>query len=188
VLPISAHAKGVLPIPASASDEVDAAKVENPELTELKASLADTQPIGSLAASTKTLDQAKALLTFVDGIADKSLRNTVTLTAARGRGKSASLGLAIAAAVSYGCVPPFQQEPQGVPRRRPGRRVKEESCLPPPLFFCEFKICKTSCQGELLSATSLESNRFLIQPSKIVEFYIFFLLYNGRARWTYSLI
>jgi N-acetyltransferase 10 len=46
--------------------------------------------------------QAKALLTFVDAISEKTLRSTVTLTAARGRGKSAALGLAIAAAIAYG--------------------------------------------------------------------------------------
>lgn len=48
------------------------------------------------------LRQAKALLTFVEAISDKTLRSTITLTAARGRGKSAALGLAIASAVAYG--------------------------------------------------------------------------------------
>jgi len=48
--------------------------------------------------------QAKAILTFVDAISEKTLRTTVALTAARGRGKSAALGLAIAAAVAYGYV------------------------------------------------------------------------------------
>ena len=50
----------------------------------------------------RTLDQAKALLKFVDAIAEKTLKSTVSLTAARGRGKSAALGLAIAAAVGFG--------------------------------------------------------------------------------------
>ena len=50
----------------------------------------------------RTLDQAKALLKFVEAISEKSLRSTVSLTAARGRGKSAALGLAIAAAVGFG--------------------------------------------------------------------------------------
>ena len=36
--------------------------------------------------------QAKALLTFVEAAADKSLRCTVALTAGRGRGKSAAIG------------------------------------------------------------------------------------------------
>jgi N-acetyltransferase 10 len=33
------------------------------------------------------LDQAKALLEFIDAITDKKLDRTVSLTAARGRGK-----------------------------------------------------------------------------------------------------
>ena len=48
------------------------------------------------------MDQAKALLKFVEAISEKTLRSTVSLTAARGRGKSAALGLAIAAAVGFG--------------------------------------------------------------------------------------
>lgn len=48
------------------------------------------------------MDQAKAVLTFAEAIAEKTLRSTVALTAGRGRGKSAALGLAIAAAVGYG--------------------------------------------------------------------------------------
>lgn len=72
------------------------------ELQSIKESLADTQPVGSLVTLAKTVDQAKALLTFVDAIAEKTLQSTVTLTAARGRGKSAALGVAIAAAVAHG--------------------------------------------------------------------------------------
>jgi len=48
--------------------------------------------------------QAKAVVKFVDAIAEKTLRTTVTMTAARGRGKSAALGLAIAGAVAMGSV------------------------------------------------------------------------------------
>lgn len=48
--------------------------------------------------------QARAILTFVEAISEKTLRSTVTLTAARGRGKSAALGLAMAAAIAYGLV------------------------------------------------------------------------------------
>jgi N-acetyltransferase 10 len=72
------------------------------ELADLKSSLADTQPVSSLLSTAKTLDQARALLTFIEAIAEKSLRSTVTLTASRGRGKSAALGVAIAAAIAYG--------------------------------------------------------------------------------------
>lgn len=57
---------------------------------------------GSIVSQAKTLDQAKAVLKFIDSISEKTLRSTVTLTAARGRGKSAALGLAISAAVAYG--------------------------------------------------------------------------------------
>ncbi|KAI8837801.1 GNAT acetyltransferase 2-domain-containing protein [Chytridium lagenaria] len=77
------------------------------ELADLKASLADTQPIGSLVSVAKTLDQARAILTFVEAIAEKTLRTTVALTAARGRGKSAALGVAIGAAVAYGHLMPW---------------------------------------------------------------------------------
>ncbi len=60
------------------------------------------QPIGSLVNLAKTIDQAKALLVFTEAIAEKTLRSTVALTAARGRGKSAALGMAIAGAVAHG--------------------------------------------------------------------------------------
>ncbi|KAG5219845.1 DUF699-domain-containing protein [Salix suchowensis] len=72
------------------------------ELKDLKDNLADTKPVGDLVKLAKTLDQAKAILTFVDAIAEKTLSSTVTLTAGRGRGKSAALGLAIAAALAHG--------------------------------------------------------------------------------------
>ncbi|KAI1613817.1 GNAT acetyltransferase 2-domain-containing protein [Exophiala viscosa] len=100
VLPISGG-KNVqaLPPPASADDSELPSKKE---LKEIKDSLADSQPVGSLVTLAKTVDQAKALLTFVDAISEKTLRSTVTLTAARGRGKSAALGVAVAAAVAHG--------------------------------------------------------------------------------------
>jgi N-acetyltransferase 10 len=72
------------------------------ELDELKSSLRDTPPVGNLVEQTRTLDQAKALLGFMESVADKTLRSTVVLTAGRGRGKSAALGLAIAGAVAFG--------------------------------------------------------------------------------------
>ncbi|KAH7027767.1 GNAT acetyltransferase 2-domain-containing protein [Microdochium trichocladiopsis] len=99
VLPISGG-KGVKQLPAP---DLDQPKTEaQRELESIKESLQDTQPVGSLVTLAKTVDQAKALLTFVDAIAEKTLRNTVTLTAARGRGKSAALGVAIAAAIAHG--------------------------------------------------------------------------------------
>src|SRR4051794_4734582 len=56
----------------------------------------------SLQALTKTIDQAKAVMSFLDAISEKTLKSTVSLTAARGRGKSAAIGLCLAGAVSYG--------------------------------------------------------------------------------------
>ena len=71
------------------------------ELFALQQSLQDTQPVGALVSCARTVDQGKALLKFVEAISEKTLRSTVSLTAARGRGKSAALGLAIASAVNY---------------------------------------------------------------------------------------
>lgn len=68
----------------------------------MKQSLQETQPVGCLVACTRTVDQAKAVLVFVEAISEKTLRSTVTLTAGRGRGKSAALGLGIAAAIAFG--------------------------------------------------------------------------------------
>ncbi|KAL9101080.1 MAG: hypothetical protein Q9163_003628 [Psora crenata] len=100
VLPISGG-KNVKPLPPSGSEQ-EAESNDHGELLSIKESLADSPPVGSLVQIAKTVDQAKALLTFVDVIAEKTLRNTITLTAARGRGKSAALGIAIAAAISHG--------------------------------------------------------------------------------------
>ncbi|KAJ7194724.1 GNAT acetyltransferase 2-domain-containing protein [Mycena pura] len=85
--------------------EEDAIPKTSPEQTQLEGlreSLADTTPAGPLLTLSKTLDQAQALLTFIEAISEKTLSSTVTLTAARGRGKSAALGLAIAAALAHG--------------------------------------------------------------------------------------
>lgn len=99
VLPIS----GGKTVTALPPPDMDQPKTEaQKELENMKESMADTQPIGPLMKLAKTVDQAKALLSFVDAISEKTLRSTVTLTAARGRGKSAALGVAIAAAVAHG--------------------------------------------------------------------------------------
>ena len=100
VLPINAG-KNVKPLPPADMDGNGKSSTRR-ELDGIKESMADTPPVGSLIQIAKTVDQAKALLTFVDAIAEKTLRSTVTLTAARGRGKSAALGVAIAAAVAHG--------------------------------------------------------------------------------------
>jgi N-acetyltransferase 10 len=99
VLPISGG-KNVKPLPLTPSE--DEATPTKKELNDIKGSLTETQPVGSLVTLARTVDQAKALLTFVDAISERTLRSTVTLTAARGRGKSAALGVAIAAAIAHG--------------------------------------------------------------------------------------
>ena len=102
VLPISGG-KNVVERKLEEGDDEDGGKsLAKQELEEVKESFADIQPIGSLVQLAKTTDQAKALLTFVEAIKEKTLSSTVTLTAARGRGKSAALGVAIAAAIAYG--------------------------------------------------------------------------------------
>jgi len=100
VLPISGgkHVKLLPPPDPEAEGKTPKAR----ELEQIKESLADTPPIGDLIKLAKTVDQAKALLTFVDAIAEKTLQSTVTLTAARGRGKSAALGVAVATAIAHG--------------------------------------------------------------------------------------
>mmetsp|Transcript_17593 Transcript_17593/g.24747 ORF Transcript_17593/g.24747 Transcript_17593/m.24747 type:complete len:1144 (-) Transcript_17593:1139-4570(-) len=76
---------------------------EDMELQELQESLADTPHVGVLVDMAKTLDQAKALLVFLEACAEKTQKNTtVAMTAARGRGKSAAMGLCLAGAISFG--------------------------------------------------------------------------------------
>ena len=96
VLPIS-KGKDITPI----EEERGKGKVES-GFKDLQESLADTKPVGELVKLAKTLDQAQAILTVVDAIAEKTLSSTVTLTPARERGKSAALGLPIAAALAHG--------------------------------------------------------------------------------------
>ncbi|KAF1836693.1 DUF699-domain-containing protein [Decorospora gaudefroyi] len=102
VLPISGgkHVKQLAPPDPESEGNGKTPKAR--ELAEIKESLADSPPTGDLVKLAKTVDQAKALLTFVEAIVEKTLRSTVTLTAARGRGKSAALGVAVAAAVAHG--------------------------------------------------------------------------------------
>lgn len=97
ILPISSHIRSIQKIV-----NAPAKTPQQKELEELKSSLEGTEMIGALIGKTKTLDQAKALLVFIEAISEKTLRSTVALTAARGRGKSASLGLAVACAIGMG--------------------------------------------------------------------------------------
>ncbi|XP_070617146.1 RNA cytidine acetyltransferase [Erythrolamprus reginae] len=100
ILPISSHAANISALPPRSQEESQSP--HEVELKELKESLQDTQPVGTLVDVCKTLDQAKGVLKFIEAISEKTLRSTVALTAARGRGKSAALGLAIAGAVAFG--------------------------------------------------------------------------------------
>ncbi|KAI9755407.1 MAG: N-acetyltransferase 10 [Lichina confinis] len=104
VLPISGgkNVKPLPPPPPPPDEGQELGSKPGSELEQIKESLTDSQPVGSLVTLACTVDQAKALLTFVDAIAEKTLRSTVTLTAARGRGKSAALGVAVAAAIAHG--------------------------------------------------------------------------------------
>ncbi|CAH1391873.1 unnamed protein product [Nezara viridula] len=105
VLPLSSHIFNVNPVCVENKSET------NSELKNLVDNLRDTQPIGSIVSCCKTLDQAKAVLKFIDAISEKTLRYTVSLTASRGRGKSAALGLAVSAAVAFGYTNIFVTSP-----------------------------------------------------------------------------
>ncbi|XP_050438895.1 RNA cytidine acetyltransferase isoform X2 [Adelges cooleyi] len=97
VLPISSKVLDLVP-----TDKITEPTINDQELTALKENMKDTQPVGCLVNCCKTVDQAKALLTFIEAISEKTLRSTVSLTASRGRGKSAALGIAVASAVAFG--------------------------------------------------------------------------------------
>ena len=104
ILPISKHVKKIKPLEVTAEEAEHGmgSTAESRELSELKSSLNGTQPAYALVSLSKTLDQAKSVLTFIDAVSEKSMKSTVALTAARGRGKSAAMGIAIASAVAYG--------------------------------------------------------------------------------------
>ncbi|XP_057501011.1 RNA cytidine acetyltransferase 1 [Actinidia eriantha] len=100
ILPISSHMKSIKPVPVQ-EDSEGFSEAER-ELKNLKEQLNDDFPVGPLMRKCCTLDQGKAVITFLDAILDKTLCSTVALLAARGRGKSAALGLAIAGAIAAG--------------------------------------------------------------------------------------
>ncbi|XP_029633434.1 RNA cytidine acetyltransferase [Octopus sinensis] len=100
ILPLSSLTSTVTPLPKLSKEE--SLSQSERELVALKESLQDTQPVGAIINCARTLDQAKGLLKFIDSVSEKTLRNTVVMTAARGRGKSAALGLAMATAVGFG--------------------------------------------------------------------------------------
>ena len=104
VLPISSHIQQLQPVIRS-TQERTAQDAVSPALKELQLSLAETQPAGTLVSLAVTMDQARAVLNFIEVITSHKVggtRATVTLTAGRGRGKSAALGISMASALAYG--------------------------------------------------------------------------------------
>ncbi|MED6133605.1 hypothetical protein PIB30_029658 [Stylosanthes scabra] len=100
VLPISSHIRSISPVPVK-EDSEGLSEAEQ-DLKNLKEQLDEDFPVGPLIKKCCTLDQGKAVITFLDAVLDKTLRSTVALLAARGRGKSAALGLSVAGAVAVG--------------------------------------------------------------------------------------
>nr|KJB49110.1 hypothetical protein B456_008G101500 [Gossypium raimondii] len=100
ILPISSHIKSITPVPVN--EDPEGLSESERDLKNLKQELSEDFPVGPLIKKCCTLDQGKAVVTFLDAILDKSLRSTVALLAARGRGKSAALGLAVAGAIAAG--------------------------------------------------------------------------------------
>ena len=80
ILPISSSINEITPINSNQIDE----KI-NKELQDLKVQLESNSLLGPLIKIAKTLDQAKALMVFVESISEKNFRCTVSLTAGRGR-------------------------------------------------------------------------------------------------------
>lgn len=100
ILPISSHIRSITPVPVK-EDSEGLSEAER-DLKNLKEQLNEDFPVGPLIKKCCTLDQGKAVITFLDAILDKALRSTVVSLAARGRGKSAALGLAVAGAIAAG--------------------------------------------------------------------------------------
>ncbi|KAK7358902.1 hypothetical protein VNO77_00843 [Canavalia gladiata] len=100
ILPISSHMRSITPVPVK--EDSDGLSEAEQDLKNLKEQLNEDFPVGPLIKKCCTLDQGKAVVTFLDAILDKTLRSTVALLAARGRGKSAALGLSIAGAIAVG--------------------------------------------------------------------------------------
>ncbi|GFX22513.1 RNA cytidine acetyltransferase [Trichonephila clavipes] len=99
ILPIHSSSMNLKPVPPKSLN--DPKTPEEQKLFDLKASFDGTQPMHVLVKKCKTLDQAEAVMKFIDSLSEKTLRSTVTLTSGRGRGKSAALGLAVAAAIAF---------------------------------------------------------------------------------------
>ncbi|GAB2220812.1 hypothetical protein Droror1_Dr00008485 [Drosera rotundifolia] len=100
ILPISSHMKSIHPV--SINEDSEGFSEAECDLRNWKEQLNDDFPVGPLIRKCCTLDQGKAVITFLDAILEKTLNSTVALLAARGRGKSAALGLAVAGAIAAG--------------------------------------------------------------------------------------
>nr|CEL70485.1 TPA: Predicted P-loop ATPase fused to an acetyltransferase (ISS), related [Neospora caninum Liverpool] len=136
VLPLTTFSQTLRPLKGSKSETGDESpkgvaadseallekKKMSEELECLKRDFKETPPVGPLINLCLSVDQAKAVLAFLDCLASQAsgkskanggaseqnggklatqLHQTFALTAARGRGKSAALGIAVAAAVAY---------------------------------------------------------------------------------------
>ncbi|KAJ0971387.1 hypothetical protein J5N97_019346 [Dioscorea zingiberensis] len=100
ILPISSHIRSIQPV--TVLEDSEGLSEKERELKILKEQFHDDLPVGPLIGKCFTMDQGKAVITFLDAVLDKTLRSTVALIASRGRGKSAALGLAVAGAVATG--------------------------------------------------------------------------------------
>ncbi|KAL8478874.1 hypothetical protein ACS0TY_030671 [Phlomoides rotata] len=100
ILPISSHMRSITSL--LNQEDLEGLSEAERELKTLKEQLNDDFPVGPLIRKCCTMDQGKAVVSFLDAILDKNLRSTVALLASRGRGKSAALGLAISGAVAAG--------------------------------------------------------------------------------------
>lgn len=83
ILPISSHIRSITPVPVK--EDSEGLSEAQHDLKNLKEELNEDFPVGPLIKKCCTLDQGKAVITFLDAILDKTLRSTVALLAARGR-------------------------------------------------------------------------------------------------------
>ncbi|XP_039686027.1 RNA cytidine acetyltransferase 1 [Medicago truncatula] len=101
ILPISSHIRSITPV--SVNEDSEGLSKTEQGLKNLKEQLDETLHVGPLIRKCCTMDQGKAVVTFMDAILNTKLRSAVVaLLAARGRGKSAALGLSIAGAIAVG--------------------------------------------------------------------------------------
>lgn len=79
ILPISSSVKNITPVELLNDDDTKADVYVSPsemELAQVQREMKATLPIGALLSVCKSLDQAKAVLTFIDAISEKNLKTT----------------------------------------------------------------------------------------------------------------